>query len=60
MMDEAWGQAIKMREVPQALKGFEKHHTSKRCHRRLRRTVDERQVIRGWRVEFFQLLVTEV
>src|SRR5215813_13490914 len=60
MLDKAWGQAIKMGEVPQPLKSFEEYHPTKRRHGRLRHTVDERQVLRGRRVECFELLVNEV
>jgi len=60
VLDEPWRQAVKMGKGPEALKRFEEHDTTKRRHRRLRRTVDERQIVRARGVEFFQLLVTEV
>jgi len=42
VMDEPWGEAVKMGKVPEALKRFEEDHPTKRRHRGLRGTVDER------------------
>jgi hypothetical protein len=59
-MDEPWGQDAEAGKIPQALKGLEEDHTTEHRHRRLCRAMDERQVVRGGRVQCFQLYVTEV
>ena len=42
MMNEPWGQDVKMGKVPEALKRFEEDYPAKRCHGGLRGTVNER------------------
>ena len=36
VLDEPWGEAVKMGKVPEALKRFEEDHPTKRRHRGLR------------------------
>jgi hypothetical protein len=48
-----------MGKVPEALKRLEEHDPTKRRHGGLRRAMNERQVVRGGSIEFFQFVVTE-